>query len=88
MESDEGASGLQIQDYESHDAPGVQRQFRVQHTTLDRELLEEELETVAAIYVVDEQNAFPFDQPEFQDHVGQEELVDFGTSAEKQSACL
>ena len=40
-------------------------------------MLEEELEPVAPVDVVDEKDALPLDQLEFEDDVGQEEFVHF-----------
>ena len=59
--------------------PGVQRQFRVEDTAFDRELLKEQLEAITPVDVVDEQDALALDELEFQDDVGQQELVDLRT---------
>jgi hypothetical protein len=57
--------------------PRIQRELRVEHTALDRELFQEELETITAVDIVDENDAFAFDQLELENHVGKKELVDF-----------
>ena len=59
-----------------HHRPRVERQLRVEHTALDRELLEEELEAVTSVDIVDEENAFALDELELEDDICEEELVD------------
>ena len=59
---------------------GIDREFGVEHAALDTELLEEQLYTVAAIYVADEDDDLSFDQLQFEDDVCQEELFVLGTS--------
>lgn len=59
---------------------GIERQFRVENTTFDGELFEEEFEAVAAIYVIDEEDALPPDKLEFEDDICQEKFVDFRAS--------
>ena len=46
--------------------PRLDRQLRVEHARLDRELLEEQLELVAPVDVVDEDDRFTPEQPELQ----------------------
>ena len=55
--------------------PGVERQFRVQDTALYRELLQEQLQTVATVNVVDENDTFAFDELHFQDDVCQKKFI-------------
>jgi hypothetical protein len=43
-------------------------------------LLKEKFQAIAPIYVVDEDDAFPFDQLELEDHIGKKEFIDFRTS--------
>jgi hypothetical protein len=42
--------------------PGVQRQLRVKDTAFDRKLLEEELHAVAAVDIVDKNDALSLDE--------------------------
>ena len=63
------------------DIPGVERQLGVEHTTLDRELFQEQLQSITTIDVVDEDDAFTLDELKFENDVGQQELVDFGAAA-------
>lgn len=59
---------------------GVDRQFRVQNTAPDPELLEKQLKTVASVDVADKDDAFALDQFQFEDDVDQEELFVFSAS--------
>lgn len=71
-------SGI-VQDRKNIYLPGVQREFRVKNAALDRELFQEEFETITTVYVVNKKYAFAFDKTELEDYVGEEKLVNFGT---------
>lgn len=62
-------------------SPGVQWEFRVKNAALDRELFQEEFETVTTVYVVNKEYTFAFDKTEFQDYVGEQKFVNFGASS-------
>lgn len=62
-------------------SPGVEGEFRVKDTALDRKLFQEEFKTVTTVYVVNKENAFAIDKAEFEDYVGEEKLVNFGASS-------
>lgn len=55
--------------------PRVERQLRIEHSTLDAELLEEQLNAVPAVRIVDKDQALPLDQPQLKEDVEEEELV-------------
>lgn len=46
-------------------------------------MFEEEFEAITAFYIIDEENAFPFDEFELEDHICKKELVNFGTPEQK-----
>ena len=55
--------------------PGVHRKLGVEHAGRYAELLEEELETVAALHSTHEQQRLPAHQPQFEERVDEQELV-------------
>lgn len=59
---------------------GVDGEFGVEDAGAQAELLEEKFETVAAVDVVDEDDAFAFDELELEDYVCKEEFLFFGAS--------
>jgi hypothetical protein len=57
-----------------HVDSGVHRQLRVQNTASDAKLLKVELQTVAAVDISDENDAFALDQLKLEDDVNQQKL--------------
>lgn len=60
--------------------PRVDGKFRVENAASDAELLEVQLQAVAAVDVGDEDDALALDELELEDDVGEQELFVFGTS--------
>jgi hypothetical protein len=58
--------------------PRIQRQLGVENAALYRELFKKQFETITSIDVIDKEYAFPLDEFEFQHHVSEKKLVDFG----------
>lgn len=53
----------------------MNRQFRVQDTSRDAELLQKQLEPVTAVHVADEYERLPSNQAELQERVDEQELI-------------
>ena len=51
-------------------------------------MFEEELEAVTAFDIVDEEDAFAFNELKLEDDVGKEEFVHFGTSRDGESGMI
>jgi hypothetical protein len=63
--------------------PGVERKFRIEDATFHEGMFQKELEPIAAVDVVDKHDAFAPYQIELEDHVCEEEFVDFGAFVKK-----
>ena len=55
----------------------VGRQFRVEHASVDAELIQEQFESITFVHGIDEQNGFAGNEFQFEQSVNEDEFIFF-----------